>query len=167
MKSTFDFWTDERGLLIIEGWARRGLTDADIAEKIGITRKTIYEWKKRSKGLCDALKSGKDEADTIVENALYRKAIGYRTTEVAYKADKDGKMTAVSAVEKDVPPDTTAQIFWLKNRRPDLWRDKRKEAESETQRGGVVVLPSLVADAITKIADGKDDKIEDGASKDE
>lgn len=61
-------------------------------------------------------------------------------------------MIPVSAVEKDVPPDTTAQIYWLKNRRPDLWRDRRKEEESETQNSGVVVLPEVAAEIIKTIA---------------
>lgn len=148
----YDYWMTDEGLEIIAGWARRGLTDADISHNIGISVRTLIDWKRRYPAINACLKNSKDLADTIVENALFRKATGYKTKEVSYKADSDGNLVPVSAVEKEVPPDTTAQIFWLKNRRPDLWRDRRKEAESDTQSGGVVVLPEVVADAIKTIA---------------
>ena len=148
----YDYWMTDEGLEIIAGWARRGLTDADISHNIGITERTLRDWKRRYPTINACLKNSKDLADTIVENALFRKATGYKTKEVSYKADSDGNLVPVSAVEKEVPPDTTAQIFWLKNRRPDLWRDRRKEADSDGQSGGVVVLPEVVADAIKTIA---------------
>lgn len=148
----YDYWMTDEGLEIIAGWARRGLTDADISHNIGISVRTLIDWKRRYPAINACLKNSKDLADTIVENALFRKATGYKTKEVSYKADSDGNLVPVSAVEKEVPPDTTAQIFWLKNRRPDLWRDRRKETESDTQSGGVVVLPEVVADAIKTIA---------------
>ena len=148
----YDYWMTDEGLEIIAGWARRGLTDADISHNIGITERTLRDWKRRYPTINACLKSSKDLADTIVENALFRKATGYKTKEVSYKADSDGNLVPVSAVEKEVPPDTTAQIFWLKNRRPDLWRDRRKEADSDGQSGGVVVLPEVVADVIKTIA---------------
>lgn len=148
----YDYWMTDEGLEIIAGWARRGLTDADISHNIGISVRTLIDWKRKYPAINACLKNSKDLADTIVENALFRKATGYKTKEVSYKADSDGNLVPVSAVKKDVPPDTTAQIFWLKNRRPDLWRDRRKEAESDTQSGGVVVLPEVVADAIKTIA---------------
>jgi len=148
----YDYWMTDEGLEIIAGWARRGLTDADISHNIGISVRTLIDWKRKYPAINACLKNSKDLADTIVENALFRKATGYKTKEVSYKADNDGNLVPVSAVEKEVPPDTTAQIFWLKNRRPDLWRDRRKEEESDTQSGGVVVLPEVVADAIKTIA---------------
>lgn len=148
----YDYWMTDEGLEIIAGWARRGLTDADISHNIGISVRTLIDWKRKYPAINACLKNSKDLADTIVENALFRKATGYKTKEVSYKADNDGNLVPISAVEKEVPPDTTAQIFWLKNRRPDLWRDRRKEAESDTQSGGVVVLPEVVADAIKTIA---------------
>lgn len=152
-KSKVGYWLTEEGLILLAGWARRGLTDAEICEKIGLHVATLWEWKKKYPDtIGEALKSGKEVADIIVENSLFRRATGYRIKEVTYKADSDGNLVAVSAVEKDVPPDTTAQIFWLKNRCPDRWRDRRKEAESDTQSGGVVVLPEVVAEVIKTIA---------------
>ena len=163
----YDYWMTDEGLEIIAGWARRGLTDADISHNIGITERTLRDWKRRYPTINACLKNSKDLADTIVENALFRKATGYKTKEVSYKADSDGNLVAVSAVEKEVPPDTTAQIFWLKNRRPDLWRDRRKEADSDGQSGGVVVLPEVVADAIKTIAPPPEHTASCGDSDDE
>lgn len=87
-------------LILLEGWARDGLTDEQIAKNIGITSTTLYEWKKKHKEISDALKKGKEVVDFEVENALFKAA---------------------------VEGNTTAQIFWLKNRRPDKWREKPKE----------------------------------------
>lgn len=157
-KSKVGYWLTEEGLMLLAGWARRGLTDSEICQKIDLHVATLCEWKKKYPDtIGEALKSGKEVADITVENALFRKAIGYKVKEVSYKADKSGNLVPVSAVEKDIPPDTTAQIFWLKNRRPDLWRDRRKEAESDTQNGGVVVLPEVVAEAIKTIAPPTED----------
>lgn len=163
----YDYWMTDEGLEIIAGWARRGLTDADISHNIGISVRTLIDWKRRYPAINACLKNSKDLADTIVENALFRKATGYKTKEVSYKADSDGNLVPVSAVEKEVPPDTTAQIFWLKNRRPDLWRDRRKEADSDGQSGGVVVLPEVVADAIKTIAPPPEHTTSCGDSDDE
>ncbi len=88
-------------MTLLEGWARDGLTDAQIASNIGINTATLYDWKKRYSELNNALKKGKEVVDYAVENALLKKALG---------------------------GDVTAMIFWLKNRRPDKWREKREEA---------------------------------------
>lgn len=114
------------GLLKIEGWARDGLTDEQIAEKIRITPSTLYEWKKRYSEISEALKKGKEVVDRQVENALLKRALGYQYTEKTVEKSVEG--TKVKETVKEVVPDTTAQIFWLKNRRPDLWRDKKDVA---------------------------------------
>ena len=165
-KSKVGYWLTEEGLMLLAGWARRGLTDAEICQKIDLHVATLCEWKKKYPDIGEALKSGKEVADIIVENALFRKAIGYRVKEGSYKADNSGNLVPVSAVEKDIPPDTTAQIFWLKNRRPDLWRDRRKEAESDTQNGGVVVLPEVVAEVIKTIAPPPENNVSSGDEND-
>lgn len=149
--SRYADWLTEEGLILLEGWARRGLTDKQIAENAGIGARTLGEWKVKFPQIRQALKKGKEISDIHVENALFKKACGYRTTEISYKADENGKLIPVSAVEKDVPPDTTAQIYWLKNRRPDLWRERRKEVDADAQSGGVVVLPEVVAEAIKAV----------------
>ena len=128
-------WISDDGLLRVEGLARDGLTDAQIAGKIGITTTTLYEWQNRFPAFSDALKRGKAPVDQEVENALLKRAKGYTTTETVEEIyttgqkDENGQYTIrerhIRKITKEVPPDTTAQIFWLKNRRPDKWRDKQ------------------------------------------
>ena len=127
--------------MLLEGWARDGLTDEQIAHNIGINVKTLWDWKVRFDPICNAIKKGKAPVDIQVENALLKRALGYEYEEVTTEItetpyiDKRGKERVrkqkhVKKTKKIVLPDTTAQIFWLKNRRPDKWRDKREEAVS-------------------------------------
>ena len=122
-KAKYAEWLTPEGLLKIEGWARDGLTDEQIAKNIGISRSTLNVWKDRYSDISDALKKGKDIIDRQVENALLKRALGYEYEEVKEKFE-DGVITERTVTKKEVAPDTTAQIFWLKNRKPDKWRDK-------------------------------------------
>lgn len=122
-KGKYVDWLTPEGLLKIEGWARDGLTDEQIAKNIGISRSTLNVWKDRYSDISDALKKGKDIIDRQVENALLKRALGYEYEEVKEKFE-DGVITERTVMKKEVVPDTTAQIFWLKNRKPDKWRDK-------------------------------------------
>lgn len=134
-KGKFNDWLTEEGLLKIEAWARNGLTDEQIAHNMGIRRSTLYEWKRRFPLISDTLKKGKEVVDIQVENALLKRALGYTFTEVTKERviDYDPKTGEVSGshmeitkeVTKEVQPDVTAQIFWLKNRKPDVWRDRK------------------------------------------
>jgi len=109
-------------LILVEGWARNGLTDEQIAKNLGISKTTFYKYKKEHSELSELLKKGKEVIDIQVENALLKKALGYTYDEETTK-NSDGNIE-IKIVSKHVPGDTTAQIFWLKNRRPDKWRDK-------------------------------------------
>lgn len=129
-KGRYERWRTKEGLLLIEGWARDGLTDEQVAHNMGISRKTLYVWIEKYSDICDALKKGKDVADREVESALYRRAVGYRTKKQTRELRlnrKTGKqeMKVVKETEEEVAPDVTAAIFWLKNRKPEEWRDKR------------------------------------------
>ena len=116
-------WLEPEGLTLLEGWARDGLTDEQIAGNIGINTSTLYDWKNKFPKISEALKKGKEVVDIQVENALLKRALGYDFQETRVeKSDKDG--TKIIQILKHIPADTTAQIFWLKNRRPDKWRDK-------------------------------------------
>ena len=118
-KGKYEYWLTPEGLLKLEGWARDGLTDEQIAENMGISRSTLNSWKDKYSDISDTLKRGKEVVDRQVENALLKRALGYRYDEVTMENGVETKR-----VTKEVMPDTTAQIFWLKNRKPDVWRDK-------------------------------------------
>ena len=120
MAAKYEQWLTDNGLLRLKGWARDGLTDKQIAHNMGISRKTLAEWKKKYAPIGDALKKGKEVVDIEVENALYKSATGF--------VGPDGKY---------YPPNTTAQIFWLKNRKPAQWRSldaKELEARIDSSR---------------------------------
>ena len=123
-KGKYEQWLTPEGLLKLEGWARDGLTDEQIAQKIGIHRDTLNEWKKKYSDISDTLKRGKEVVDLRVENALLKRALGYEYEEVSEKYES-GTLTEKKVTKKQVVPDTTAQIFWLKNRRHDKWKDKQ------------------------------------------
>lgn len=103
--------------------AKLGATDAQIADFFEVNIATIHRWKISQQKFCDALKAGKAELDAQVEQSLFHRAMGYECDAVKIFCSKDGEVTTVPYREK-VPPDTTAMIFWLKNRRPKEWRDK-------------------------------------------
>ena len=135
-KGKYEYWLTAEGLLQLGAWARNGLTDEQIAKNMGICRDTLIEWKKKYSDISDTLKINKEIVDTQVENALLRKALGInkivkkpiKVKEVQYD---DGKRVSekehIEYADEEIyiPPDTTAQIFWLKNRKPEEWRDKK------------------------------------------
>lgn len=139
-KGKYEEWLQPEGLLKIEAWARDGLTDEQIAHNMGIAQSTLYEWKKNYSEISEALKKGKEIVDIEVENALLKKALGYSYKEITRERllnpnTGESGMVITKEVTKEVQPDTTAGIFWLKNRRPDLWRDKQLiEAEVSTKK---------------------------------
>lgn len=118
-------WITEEGLLKIEGWARDGLTDKQIAENMGVAERTFTDWKRKFSAISAVLKKGKEVIDRQVENALLKRALGYEYVETT-KELTDLGLTVTKQVTKQVAPDTTAQIFWLKNRKPQEWRDKKE-----------------------------------------
>lgn len=161
-KGKYEYWLTPEGLLKLEGWARDGLTDEQIAQNIGISRSTLNAWKERYSDISDTLKRSKEVVDRKVENALLKRALGYTYNEDKYicvpmdqveyseklteymnrykldhpEATDDELMLArenfpkvkqvlVERKVKEVVPDTTAQIFWLKNRKRETWADRQ------------------------------------------
>jgi hypothetical protein len=140
-------WEDvKEKLILIEGWARDGLTEKQIAQNLGISKATFENYKKQHLDFLDSLKKGKEVIDFEVENALLKRALGYEYTEVTkerlLRKDEKGnpitdihgfpcyEIAVTKTVKKEVAPDTTAQIFWLKNRKPSKWRDKQEVQHS-------------------------------------
>lgn len=122
-------------LVEIEAWKRDGLTDEQICKNLGIVKDTFYKYKEKYTDFSDALKKGKEVADIEVENALFKRAIGYTYKEVTKEVkDIDGKKsTFIKEVTKVVPGDVAAQIFWLKNRKSNNWKDKRENENDDTK----------------------------------
>ena len=118
-------WLTDEGLHKVEGWAKDGLDEEQISYNMGISRKTLYNWKIKHLPILHALKVGKEVADRKVENALYNKALGYKETLNKVKVLNDGTLIPYQE-EVTYPGDTTAMIFWLKNRKPKEWRDKQE-----------------------------------------
>lgn len=116
-KGKYKEWLEDDKLILLRGWARNGLTDAQIAHNIGINVATLYTWKNKYSEIGNALKETKEIVDNEVENALYKSALS---------------------------GNVTAQIFWLKNRRPDRWREKREvEVNPDDKAVNVVILPEI------------------------
>lgn len=124
-KGKYQKWLEPDSLLLLQAWARDGLIDEQIASKMGINIATLYAWKNKYNDIFEALKKGKEIVDVAVENALLKRALGYGFEEVT-EVREAGVLVQRKVVKKHMAPDTTAQIFWLKNRRPDLWRDVKK-----------------------------------------
>lgn len=134
-------------LILIQGMARDGLTQQQIANNLGISIDTLIENKKKYSEFNDALKKGKEVIDFEVENALLKKALGYTITIEEEKLDRDG---CVHTLKKDVhiPGDATAQIFWLKNRKPNNWKDR---VETDEDKEAVANASQVIA-KIRKVA---------------
>lgn len=162
--------------VLIEAWARNGLTDEQITKNLGISKTTFYKYLKEHTELSELLKRNKEVVDVQVENALLKRALGYSYNEDKYmsvsmeqaeyfeKLDEfmnkykyehpdatdselmivreqfpKTKTVLVERKTKDVAPDTTAQIFWLKNRKPNDWRDKQEMQHSGTLANNVTI----------------------------
>lgn len=148
-------WEDVKSkLFLIECWARSGLSDEQIANNLGISKDTFYKYKREYIDFSDTLKKGKEVVDFEVENALLKRAMGYEYEEKTFETKYDEKQekfveVLTKKVTKQVPPDTTAQIFWLKNRKPEAWREKH-----EVKHTGKISYESL----INEIQGDSDDK---------
>jgi hypothetical protein len=99
-KGKYQKWLEPDSLILLEGWARDGLTDEQIAHNMGVAYSTLKDWKNKYPAISAALKKGKEVVDFEVENALYEAAIS---------------------------GNVTAQIYWLNNRKPNKWRNKPKD----------------------------------------
>ena len=134
-KGKYQKWLVPDGLKLLEAWARDGLTDEQIAHNMGVSIRTLYGYKGKHVQILQALKKGKEVVDVEVENALYKRALGYSYTETTRERVYDPEteiygLVVTKTVVKEVQPDVTAQIFWLKNRKPDVWRDRQEQVHS-------------------------------------
>ena len=117
---------------------------------MGINVATLYRWKNEHCEICTALKEGKDAVDRQVENALLKSALGYQYDEVTEER-RDDMLVVTKVVHKEVQPSTTAQIFWLKNRKRLEWRDRVENAITGADGGAVKVETLTDADVDARI----------------
>lgn len=99
-----------------------GATDRELADFFKVSEQTLNSWKTQHTGFLESLKVGKEQADQRVERSLYQRALGYSHPDV-HVSNFQGAVT-LTPIIKHYPPETTAGIFWLKNRRPEEWRDR-------------------------------------------
>lgn len=125
---------------LAEQYARDGLTNDEIATKLGVSTSTLYNWQKKYVEFLEALKKGKQVVDAKVEKSLLKRALGYDYEEMKVTVDESGQKK-VEKTKKHVKPDTTAQIFWLKNRKPDKWKDKQEH--DVNHNGGVKIIDDI------------------------
>ena len=123
-----------------EKLCKLGATDLEVADFFGINVATLYRWKGEHDEFCEALKSGKEASDNRVERSLFSRATGYEHDEVDIRVVMN--QIVKTPIRKFYPPDTTAAIFWLKNRKPAEWRDKQ-----ELEHSGAVTLTLSEDDA--------------------
>ena len=147
-KGKYAKWLEPENLILIEGWSRNGLTQEDIAHNMGIALTTLKDWCKKHAPISAAIKNGKVVADLRMENALYQRGLGgirevkktFKLKHTYYdaqgrKCEKEELATGIDEVY--IPGDTAAQIYWLKNRKPEEWRDKRNvEQKVEFENDG-------------------------------
>jgi hypothetical protein len=126
-----------------EKLCRLGATDQEVADFLEVEVRTLYRWKADNEAFCQALKAGKDVADDRVERSLFARANGYEHDEVDIRVVANAIVQ--TPVRKYYPPDTTAAIFWLKNRKPKEWRET-KAVELTGANGGPVVVSTTPTD---------------------
>ena len=128
---------------LVEGYAREGLLEKHMMKKLGVSAVTFEKYKRKYPDFLEALKKGKEPVDFQVENALLKRALGFEYdeihTEYGYRIINEEGATekyikSEKLVRKQVIPDTTAQIFWLKNRRPRQWRDRPADESDGSER---------------------------------
>lgn len=113
----------------IEHLCRMGATEEEICQKLGVSVPSFTSYKHEFPALLKSLKRGKSDADDAVEAALFKRATGYTTEEVktnTYVDNNNNQKQFRTSITREIPPDTTAAIFWLKNRRPEKWRDRHE-----------------------------------------
>lgn len=143
-ESEIDYWLTDDGLLLIKSWARDGLSQTEIADRIGIAYPTLTIWKQKYEDIAKALSEGKEIVDYKVENALLKAALGYKVKEVKVTIGRrqiNGQWVDITkeTTEKEVGPNHTAALAWLNNRKPEMWRRKDKIVEVDDEENDIKI----------------------------
>lgn len=162
-QAKYEKWLESDNLILLEGWARDGLSREQIAHNMGINRKTLAEWEKKYTPISNTLKKGREVVDLEVENALLKRALGCKQKKkvTIEKITEKGKEIETKTEEIELPGDTTAQIFWLKNRRPDKWKDRPKsDIDTMEQEVRIEQMKTVIEDIKSKQrTDDEDDGV--------
>ncbi len=180
-KGKYEYWLSGEGLLRLGAWARDGAKKEDIAKAMGISRSTLNEWEKKFSAIEGALKNGREIADIRIENALYEKALGIKETvikpmklrhveydETTGKKKKEWEEVKMVPEQVYVPPDTKAQIYWLGNRKPETWKDRREPDPGDT--GSAIYLEEFLratkptAEDMAQLFEGEDGEPDEATS---
>lgn len=140
-KGKYEKWLQPENLTLVQGWRRDGLSDAQVAHNIGISLETLYQWLKKYAEFSEAYKKGTEVSTYEIENALYKSASGHYVEEIEIIETENeiGKTVTKKKHRRYIPPNTAAQIFILKNRRSDFWRDSRYiETKGEGQLAALI-----------------------------
>nr|DAN92268.1 MAG TPA: terminase small subunit [Caudoviricetes sp.] len=165
-KGKYQEWLQEDNLIRIESWARQGLTDEQIAKNMGIKKTTFYDWLNKYPDISESLKKGKAPVDFEVENALLKRAIGfeYEETETVIEEVNGKTKSKIKRIKKTALPDTSAIIFWLKNRKPEQWRKLNPVVENKLKAETEKLLKeaqSIETDDVGKVVFVNEDQIND------
>lgn len=166
-------WAEnEDNLSVLAAWARAGQTDEEIAKAIGISRSTLSEWKKKHEPIRKALSTGKDFANRLVENSLFKMSLGFhvtvkkvfkvKTVEFGPDGKRKGEKEELQTAEETeyIKPDTRAIMFYLKNKMPNEYREKLLPSEGgeDGENVGMVIMNEAMAGQIKKMMEEEKEK---------
>ena len=123
-KMTIERWSKPAQLKRIETWSGNGLSMLDIAKNMGIARSTLYQWEKKSEYISDALHTGRQVKLEKVENAMFRRAIGYDKEEIHYKWDEAGNRIPIKSRIVHYPGEASLIKYYANNAAPEKWQDR-------------------------------------------
>lgn len=176
-KGKYEAWiNDPDKLTLLAGWARKGLSDEQIAKNMGIRRSTLNEWRKKFPVISDALKKNKEICNTEVENSLYKKCTGFyvnlkktfKVKTVTYNENTGKKIEEKEELKEGIeqiyiPPDTAAIKFWLTNRNREDWKERFLPVPDDTEEeGGYLMLAPADIEAAKKEIEKEKMKDEEG-----
>ncbi|MBS4889424.1 MAG: IS66 family insertion sequence element accessory protein TnpA [Peptoniphilus grossensis] len=149
-RAKYQEWLKEENLIKVEAWAKSGLSEKQISQNMGIAYSTLKEWKKKYSALSASLKKGKEVTDFEVENAMHKSSLGYYVEETkTYITETNGVQTKkIEKYKKWIPPNSTSQIFWLKNRKPDVWMDRKAKDNDNKNDSELVKYFELLDDRL-------------------
>src|SRR6056297_1379944 len=151
-KSKAKEWLTKEGLIKIEGWAKDGLSNEQIAHNMGVSQQTFYNYLKKHVEILEAIKRSKEVVDREVENAMHKSANGYFVEEIKEIIEKDEMGKDRKKIERNkkwIPPNPALNIFWLKNRKPEKWRNNPEE-NSDANKDSLRTLAEVLLESREK-----------------